>query len=1034
MPTRKTRGTVPAESSRRIGLALSLSPGAVSVDSMVQWNVVRPAELWAWLDLALDEKWIVEDTSAGQGCFRWQDAARKAALLEECTLEDWRATACCPELIAAAALVVRDAARARRMPLVERVCRALVQAPRDRFPDGPGGWVRVVVGCIRIFRNADWLGAPLVAEALAAAVACGDLRSQVTLRCAEGWFGIWAGDHAGSQAAFEAARDAAQALDDPDAEGEFRVYLALVQLAAGRMRDCVRQFEANQRDLPYELFAAPWKQVEETDAQGRWNCPFGVFDSPVPESPLCALAWAHFHTGGYPQAIDIVHRLLAQGEREGRPALVGLARAFLAGLYVEGHDADSARAPAEQAHAFWQAAGFEPQFRFMAAVFRAWSLWRDGRTGEVHAALEAAHRARMTPPAFAHYAGTALLELLEWIEVEGRPQVEGMTLEGELERMTWWPDVFMQGTTHRFLARRKTRDPLDDRVRKEIDEHLERSAALLREAGTLPGLACTLEEAAGWAERNGRGKDATRLRAEAQALRAGLPKLQPAENTPGPSPAVLAERFLQLGRLGCVELGHRRRWGDLAARISEDLGAERCALVESSGEPRVLTARGGDAGWIRGLVERLRNRTARGVEFLEPAPEPGPSAAEGRLILVPFVAQGTGYRGWLCLENRHGRAHVGPSDATLLEVLGTQVGILVENVSLWRDLEETRTRLEQEINYYRRQPAAAPAGSIVGHSEALQRMLDLLDRVAPAPTAVLVLGETGSGKELVAREIHQRSGRRTGPFITVHIASLAPGLVASGLFGHERGAFTGATEQVKGRFELADRGTLFLDEIGELGPEEQVRLLRVLQEGVFERVGGTRPLRSDFRLVAATNRDLEAEVRAGRFREDLFYRLNVFPLRVPPLRERPEDIPTLALYFMERIGRNTGRCFDGISEADMRRLQDYAWPGNVRELEHLIERAALLSEPPRLHIPPLAGAPRKAPPAATATSWLTLEETERRYIREVLEHTHGRITGAGGAAEILGLNPSTLNFRIAKLGLRSVVDRIRSAGSSTKHR
>ena len=458
--------------------------------------------------------------------------------------------------------------------------------------------------------------------------------------------------------------------------------------------------------------------------------------------------------------------------------------------------------------------------------------------------------------------------------------------------------------------------------------------------------------------------------------------------------------------------------------------------MESSGtEPQVLTARGGDASWIRGLVERLRNRAVSGVEFLDPVSEPGSRIAGGRLILVPFAAQGTGHRGWLCFENRHAPALIGPGDAPLLDVLGTQVGILVENVSLWRDLAETRRRLEQEISYYRQQPAAAPAGAIVGHSEALQRMQDLIERVAPTQTAVLVLGETGSGKELVAREIHQRSLRKSGPFIAVHIASLAPGLVASGLFGHERGAFTGATEQVKGRFELADRGTLFLDEIGELGSEEQVRLLRVLQEGVFERVGGTRPLRSDFRLVAATNRDLEAEVRAGRFREDLFYRLNVFPVRVPPLRERAEDVPTLALYFMERVGRGTGRRFEGISEADMRRLQEHAWPGNVRELEHLIERAALLSEPPRLKIPPLAGA-AKSPTSVRKSEreWVRLDEAERRYIREVLEHTRGRITGEGGAAEILGLKPSTLNFRIAKLGLRSVVDRIRSCGSFTKRR
>jgi transcriptional regulator with GAF, ATPase, and Fis domain len=317
----------------------------------------------------------------------------------------------------------------------------------------------------------------------------------------------------------------------------------------------------------------------------------------------------------------------------------------------------------------------------------------------------------------------------------------------------------------------------------------------------------------------------------------------------------------------------------------------------------------------------------------------------------------------------------------------------------------------------------------VGDSPALRRALDLVARVAPSTTPVLVTGETGVGKELVASEIHRQSPRRQGPFIPVHVASFSPGLVASGLFGHERGAFTGATEQAKGRFELADGGTLFLDEIGELSPEDQVRLLRVLQEGAFERVGGTRAIRSDFRLVAATNRDLEAEVRAGRFREDLYFRLAGFPIRVPPLRERREEIPTLALFFMERASRSRGVRFEGIGEADMRRMLEYAWPGNVRELEHVIDRAVLLSEPPRLRIPPLDAATRAAPappPAAERLALVTLAEAERRHIGHVLRHVKGRITGAGGAAEILGMKPSTLNFRIRKLGLEDEVRRARS--------
>ncbi len=299
---------------------------------------------------------------------------------------------------------------------------------------------------------------------------------------------------------------------------------------------------------------------------------------------------------------------------------------------------------------------------------------------------------------------------------------------------------------------------------------------------------------------------------------------------------------------------------------------------------------------------------------------------------------------------------------------------------------------------------------------------------------MLLTGETGVGKDLLARELHACSARSSGPFVAVHVAALAPGLVASALFGHERGAFTGATEMTRGRFELADGGTLFLDEVGELSAEDQVRLLRILQEGTFERLGGTRALRSDFRLVAATNRDLAEEVRAGRFRRDLYFRLSAFPLAVPPLRERREEIPALALYFMERAGRRLGVAFEGIGAADMQRLLDYSWPGNVRELEHLIERAALLSDPPRLRIPPLdsglSGAPAAAAAGPDTEDWPSLAELERRYLRRVLHHCGGRISGPEGAAALLGLKPSTLQFRIDKLGLRADLALARRTGQA----
>jgi transcriptional regulator with GAF, ATPase, and Fis domain len=311
---------------------------------------------------------------------------------------------------------------------------------------------------------------------------------------------------------------------------------------------------------------------------------------------------------------------------------------------------------------------------------------------------------------------------------------------------------------------------------------------------------------------------------------------------------------------------------------------------------------------------------------------------------------------------------------------------------------------------------------IVGDSEALRNVLGQVELVAGADSTVLIQGETGAGKELIARAVHNRSPRREKPFIKLNCAALPRELIESELFGHEKGAFTGAIQQRKGRFELADQGTLFLDEVGELPLEAQAKLLRVLQEQEFERIGGTRTIRVDVRVVAATNRNLERLVEANQFRIDLFYRLNVFPLTMPPLRERPSDIPPLAEFFLARLAPRLGKPFSGISENALRRLQGYSWPGNVRELQNVIERAAILSTGPTLDIDfleaPPAPAPRAAPPD-------TLEHVERAHILRVLGDTDGVIDGPRGAAAILGLNPSTLRSRLRKLGIKKPCPAIR---------
>jgi transcriptional regulator with GAF, ATPase, and Fis domain len=309
---------------------------------------------------------------------------------------------------------------------------------------------------------------------------------------------------------------------------------------------------------------------------------------------------------------------------------------------------------------------------------------------------------------------------------------------------------------------------------------------------------------------------------------------------------------------------------------------------------------------------------------------------------------------------------------------------------------------------------------IVGTSPALQTVLSSISKVAPTDSTVLITGETGTGNELVARAIHRRSGRSSRAFVSVNCAAIPRDLISSELFGHEKGAFTGATQRRLGRFELADGGTIFLDEVGELSPDTQVALLRVLQEREFERVGGRQPIHVDVRVVAATNRDLKAAVTDGTFRQDLFYRLNVFPIEVPPLRERKDDLLMLVEYFVQRYAKRAGKNIRSIDKKVLALLQSYDWPGNIRELQNIIERSVILSAGGEFSVDESWLSKETFPPAsrieASVESKSAVEpRSEREIIETALAETRGRVSGLSGAATKLGIPPSTLDHRIKAL-------------------
>ena len=400
--------------------------------------------------------------------------------------------------------------------------------------------------------------------------------------------------------------------------------------------------------------------------------------------------------------------------------------------------------------------------------------------------------------------------------------------------------------------------------------------------------------------------------------------------------------------------------------------------------------------------------------------------------VTPIMSHDTKVLGTLAMFNRANH-RPGPRETRLLESARGIAAIAIERHQTSEKLrkasaelekasaenEVLKGRLNKDNVALREKPAPAPIfEEIVGSSDALQAVLSRLTKVAPTDSGVLITGETGTGKELIARAIHKRSQRAGKPFISVNCAALAPSLISSELFGHERGAFTGAMQRRLGRFEMADGGTIFLDEVGELPMDTQVALLRVLQEREFERVGGTKAVKVDVRVIAATNRDLEAAIANGTFRPDLFYRLNVFPIEAPPLRERKDDVMLLLEHFVHRFGNRLGKNFSKIDKETLEMFRSYDWPGNIRELQNIVERSVIVSCDGVFCVDEAWISSTTATRSQAVASVTPLDEElarEREVIEAALAESRGRVSGPNGAAVKLKLPPSTLDFRIKKL-------------------
>ena len=418
-------------------------------------------------------------------------------------------------------------------------------------------------------------------------------------------------------------------------------------------------------------------------------------------------------------------------------------------------------------------------------------------------------------------------------------------------------------------------------------------------------------------------------------------------------------------------------------------------------------------------AEKMRTRTAeiwsqQDIDKLRPEVLERLKAESIAAMAVAPLGTSNGPLGLMSMGSKRPN-NFGQEDLDILSQISAQISLALDNALAYGRLSASRNRLEDERLYLESEIRAEyNFEDIVGKSPALRKVLDQIEIVAPTGSTVLLRGQTGTGKELVARALHSLSPRRDRTFVRLNCAAIPSGLVESELFGHEKGAFTGALLQKRGRLELADRGTLFLDEIGDIGLELQPKLLRALQEQEFERLGSNKTIHVDVRLIAATHRDLSLMIRNNQFREDLFYRLNVFPIEIPPLRERREDIPLLVHYFVSRLSRRMQKRIKSIPKPAMDALSNAAWPGNVRELENFVERAVILTRGDELNVP-LAELKKSSVRNAAPVS--TFQQAERLAIIEALKAASGRISGAGAAAERLGLKRTTLQNKMRRLNI-----------------
>jgi len=641
-----------------------------------------------------------------------------------------------------------------------------------------------------------------------------------------------------------------------------------------------------------------------------------------------------------------------------------------------------------------------------------------------------------------HYPSPWVFDILWSLHKAKREPIDGYTFQSEIARLKKWPDIYMKGVALRYEAREKFMISNEGEDDEDIEALLKQSHELLGESGAKIELGRTQVDLAKFYIMK---KDIVQARQFANIAYVTFNEtdknLFPPELSFLIKDKSLGNRMLkyisELRDAADYLSDSYNYFGKVVNIITDIFGAERAAILlmkedrnldnslqivaTRSFDPEELSQFDNEP--LRTIMRRtLQNKDPLVIDDMKKNSEfkkfSATSLSQRSLACIPLIIQGQS-AGLIYIDNRLLEGAFTVKDLPIMTSIGSQVAFYIKTNIPHEDIYSPVTPSKKAFSYPEKEKFNNEFPQIVGKSKAIRDILSNIKKVSNTDATVLISGETGVGKELIAKSVHQTSSRAEKAFVAVNISALSENILPSEMFGHEKGSFTGAEKTKPGRFEMAHLGTIFLDEIGDLSLDSQARLLRVLQEGKFERVGGTHTIHSDFRLIAATNRNLAELVARGIFRSDLYFRIGTFPIEVPPLRERKEDIASLVHHFLPKYAAKHRKNVPHIDEYEMKKLLEYPWPGNIRELEHVIERALILSDDGNLLFPEFIMSSITAKENQKQAELLPLDEISRRHIVTVLNHVKWRIRGKGGAAEILGLKPTTLEFRIKKLGIKA---------------